>query len=283
MTGTLRTAALLAPAFLSAVAIAAAGGAGAAAAPRGRTDRADDSTLAADLARLRGETEQLAAALETEKEEARMALRGLLAQKTELELELRREEVRLAQLRERAAERRERAAADVAARDALRPAVAAAVGELAAVVRAGLPFHPTERAAQLEQLGAHLEDGLLTPHQAVARLWDRVEDELRLTRESGLYRQVVPVDCPPGRTCPEAEALVDVVRVGMVGLLFRAPDGRLGRADRTADGWGFPVFRDEADRARTAALFDAFGKQVRTGFFELPAATLPAAAFEEAP
>jgi hypothetical protein len=55
-------------------------------------------------------------------------------------------------------------------------------------------------------------------------------------------------------------------------LLFRTDDGRVGAARRTASGWTFEVAAAEADQQRIAALFDSLGKQIRQGYFELPAA-----------
>ena len=68
--------------------------------------RASESTegLAEELVRLRGEVEQLSAELEIKKEENRSRLRSLTQQRTDLELEIQRETLRLKQI-EQAKER----------------------------------------------------------------------------------------------------------------------------------------------------------------------------------
>src|SRR5690606_29294078 len=90
------------------------------------------------------------------------------------------------------------------------------------------------------------------------------EDEFRLTRENGLFSQTISL----GRE----RVLADVVRLGSMALYFRTQDGRVGLAQRAADGWRFVVEDDAADRARIDALFDALRKQIRQGWFELPLA-----------
>jgi len=57
-----------------------------------------------------------------------------------------------------------------------------------------------------------------------------------------------------------------------VALYFRTSDGRVGQALRGPQGWAFGPFEDGQAIARVQALFDALGKQIRQGWFELPLA-----------
>jgi hypothetical protein len=230
---------------------------------------ADAPALAAELARLRAEVETLSGSIQSELDDRRMRLRGLQAQRTELELELQRESMRLTQAQTRIEAQRAAVSEATAARDAVGPAVSAAILTIKQAVSAGLPYRTAEREAELASLTERLDDKLLTPAVVLARLWERVEDELRLARQSGLDRQVIAVD--------GVEALADVIHVGMVMLYFRLADGRAGRAVRDGLGWRYAVLSGELDAAQLATLFDAFGKRLRTGYFELPSA-LPALA-----
>ncbi|MEZ4266398.1 MAG: DUF3450 family protein [Myxococcota bacterium] len=225
---------------------------------------ADAPSLAAELARLRTEVETLSGSIQGELDDRRMRLRGLQAQRTELELELQRESMRLTQAQTRIDAQRAAVAEATAARDAVGPAVRAAILTIKQAVSTGLPYRTAERAAELTSLTERLDDKLLTPAAVLARLWERVEDELRLARQSGLDRQVIAVE--------GVEALADVIHVGMVMLYFRLADGRSGRAVREGLGWRYQVLSAEVDKAQLAALFDAFGKRLRTGYFELPTA-----------
>jgi hypothetical protein len=58
----------------------------------------------------------------------------------------------------------------------------------------------------------------------------------------------------------------------MVMLFFRTRDGRYGMLRGKKDGAGYePVLLEAKERWRPVArLFDAFKKQIRTGFFVMP-------------
>jgi hypothetical protein len=46
----------------------------------------------------------------------------------------------------------------------------------------------------------------------------------------------------------------------------------VGRAARDGEGWRYEPVTDEAARLQLVDLFDALSKQVRVGFFTIPAA-----------
>ncbi|MCA9513851.1 MAG: hypothetical protein KC635_02810, partial [Myxococcales bacterium] len=71
------------------------------------------------------------------------------------------------------------------------------------------------------------------------------------------------------------ERLVDVVKIGMVMIYFRADERTFGRAvpDAKAPGrWTWRAATDEREARQIAALFETFDKRLRTGFFTLPSA-----------
>ena len=57
-----------------------------------------------------------------------------------------------------------------------------------------MPFKQEARAAELARLARELEAGQVSGDQALNRLWSAIEDELRLTRENGLYQQRVELE-----------------------------------------------------------------------------------------
>lgn len=218
--------------------------------------------LAIDLARLRTEVETLSNELRDIKAAERSQLHSLDAQKTDLEVELRREQLRLAQLEEQ----RDKRKADIEALDArsrqLLPTARAAVAAVRDAVASGIPFHLQERLSAYDELDRQLDQGLLSPEQALTRLWSQVEDELRLARENGLYQQVIQLD--------GQEVLAEVARLGLTTMVARLPDDRCAALHRDGDGWRWTAVDDPKGRRGVQLLFDSLSRQLRVGYFELP-------------
>ena len=103
---------------------------------------------------------------------------------------------------------------------------------------------------------------LVTPEAGAARLWAFLEDELRLVRENGLDRQIVPVD--------GAEVLADVARLGMVGLYYRTDGGAVGLAEWDGAAWGWRRIESRDEQKAVEALFEKMKHGVRSGAFTLP-------------
>lgn len=239
--------------------------------PAGVAGAADSTdSRAAELARLRREVETLSHELQLDKEELRARLKATEAQKLEIEVQLRREELRLAQIEGEAASRVTELSAHTGEASDLGPALQASIRLIWAEVEAGLPFRSAERLAELDRLDNDLKQGVVTPEAASARLWAFVEDELRLSRENALDRQIVAL--------PEGEVLAEVARLGMVALYFRTDGGVVGAARRQAgqsgDGsggaWTWVVFTDRDQQKAVEHLFEKLRHGVRSGAFTLP-------------
>ena len=223
--------------------------------------------LAQRLATLRGEVEGLNEELEGHKTQGQQRLRSLSMQRADLELQLQKEELRLKQLRQARQKHLERVAASEQHHGQLKPALLKQLGQVRAHVERSLPFKHQERLQELTTIEEPLNQGMLTPHKATARLWQFIEDELRLTRESGLYRQTITLD--------DEEVLVDVARQGMVAMYFRTNDGVIGKVVRRDDAsaaWSYERLKQEQDVAQVNLLFESFKKGIRVGFFTLPQA-----------
>ncbi|HQX25035.1 MAG TPA: DUF3450 family protein [Pseudomonadota bacterium] len=220
--------------------------------------------LAQSLIKLRGEVESLNSELELVREEQRTALGALGQQRAELEAQLNRQELSTRELRERLARQAEEAGSAGVAGDTLKPVLSQALAQLRQYIQSGLPFKTEERLAALAEIETQIANGTLPPHRAANRVWAFYEDEFRITRETGLYKQTV--------TLGKDQVLADVVKVGSMMLYFKTQDGRMGYARREPAGWRFVVAAEAADQERIALLFDSLGKQIRQGYFELPAA-----------
>jgi hypothetical protein len=227
--------------------------------------QADDSAeLAQALIKLRGDVEALNNELELTREEQRTTLASLAQQRGELDAQLTRQQTATRELRDKLAKRAQDAAAAGVSGEALKPGLLATIASLRETVARGLPFKIDERLAALEEIRAQLDNGALPAHRAANRLWAYFEDEFRITRETGLYKQTVSLG--------QETVLADVAKVGSVLLYFKTQDGRMGYARRDQNAWRFAVTEDETERAQIAGLFDSLNKQIRQGYFELPMA-----------
>ncbi|MCA9543816.1 MAG: DUF3450 family protein [Myxococcales bacterium] len=224
----------------------------------------DVKGLAQALAEMRTEVERLNAEVEDAKRARTAKARALASQLAEAEAELRREQLRSRQLSETIARKQvtiQRAQADLAL---LTPVVGQAAAVLRAHIEQSLPFKREERLAAVADLEQKVAADLLTPQGALARLWSLAEDELRLTRDTGLFRQTVALE--------GSEVLADVVRLGMVALYYRTGEGGVGVVRRDGDGWRAVPLAGETEVQQVEDLFQAFKKQIRVGFFTLPSA-----------
>lgn len=224
--------------------------------------RAEDAAeMARKLAALRTEVESLAETYALEQEALRADLRAFEVRKAELEARVRQEERRLEELERTIERQRELLQSDDVAEEVLTPVVLEALDALDASISRSLPYRTAERLEAVDALRAQVQGGTMDPRRVVGRVWQLVEDELRLGRENVLDKQVITVD---GR-----EELAEIARLGRVAMYFRTGDGRVGRVVRDGDGWRYEVLAGEP-AAQVAELVETLKKQVRQGWFELP-------------
>lgn len=223
--------------------------------------------LAERLASMRADVEGLSERLAESKGDSRNEMQSLARQKSDLQLELDREEVRLSKLRAVLQEKKVRITESEDRGDDLAPVFDAALKSLRDYVGASMPFRRVERLGELDKLEEQQRSGVLTYGKALVRLWSFVEDELRMSRESGSFQQTISV--------AGEEKLAQVVRIGMVMLYFQTSDGKTGYSTQQNAAWSFVHARGGEQQKQIAHVFDSFKKQIRIGLFTLPNA-LPA-------
>ena len=224
-------------------------------------------TLAERLVLLRGQVDELQSELNISREEHKNRMVYLTAQLTELEASRDREALRVSQLQKSLDEMREEIAAGGVNSDALLPFAMDQITSLRTQISEGFPFKTSERLAELEELETQLSNGVLTAQRGINRLWAFIEDEIRISRENAIYSQSVIID---GRN-----VLVDVAKLGSAMMFFRTRDLEYGRAVYTPKGWRFELLESNTDQEQVARLFDSLRKQIRQGYFELPASLPP--------
>lgn len=228
----------------------------------GQSDQQALNNLAQELVVLRSEIESLNSELTDLTEQHRATMNSLAAQKGELEASKRREDLRVQELEEDLANNRARAEEAGVATEALIPVAQDAIATIKNHIQTGFPFKRGERMAAIENIEDQLNTEALSPARVVNRLWSFYEDELRLARENGLYSQTIELD--------GESVLADVAKLGVVAMYFTTRDGRMGYATHGDQGWRFVEAQGGGERQQIRALFDALGKQIRVGLFELP-------------
>ena len=227
----------------------------------------DVNDLAARLAELRGEVEQLAQSLNEKSADTKAMVHSLARQRADLELELQREETRVQKLSAAVAKHRAEMAAEQAKGERLVPLYNESFAKTKEYIEGSLPFRRSQRLSALNKLDEQYKAGLLSPPRALSRLWSFIEDEFRMTRENGLFQQTVTVN--------GEERLAEVVRLGMVMLFYKTDDGLVGKAVAQNGAWTFEAIDNPNAQRAVLDLFTSFKKQIRVGYFQLPNA-LPA-------
>jgi len=222
--------------------------------------------LAEELVALRGEVESLNSELNSIQEQHRAEMNSLAAQKGDLEATVRREQLRIRELEQDLEDNRARAREAGAAGEALLPVAMRVIERIEAHIEASFPFKRSERLEALAEIRSQTESGALDPPRAINRLWRFYEDELRLTRDNGLYSQIIPLGSD--------RVLADIAKIGAVALYFQTRDGRSGWVTRAGGDWQFTLAESSQDRQQINELFDSLKKQIRTGYFELPNGTI---------
>lgn len=219
------------------------------------------------LIELRSKVETLHDEIEAKQQDHRNRMSSLAQRRTRLESEIQGKELQLRQLRQSISEQREKNRIANESAAAITPTLEKVAGVLKKYVDGSLPFKLDERRKSVDELLKKVESGDMSAPQGLNRLWSLYEDEFRLTRENGLFRQEIVID---GK-----EQLSDVIRLGTMMLFFQTSDGRTGFAERQGDAWEYRVAAG-SDAEAITALFSAFEKQVRSGFFTIPNALVGA-------
>ena len=214
------------------------------------------------LSDLRGKIERLESEIQVEREVRSNEIQSLISQSEEIELLIQKEKIRLSALKKMISDKADKVNQDQTAISHLREPVLASISEVRNTVEKGLPFRIDERVTELNEISQSLSASTIDPFAAVSRLWQFVEDELKLSTETGQYRQVVETDT--GRV------LADVIRIGMLLMYYRTEDLRFGTTTLSNGKYIFEPVTDKGAIKGIQALFESLDKQVRQGQFNLP-------------
>ncbi len=219
--------------------------------------------MAKSLAKIRGEVETLQTQLDIEKEKHANQIMALSSQLADLSVEERRQKATIEKLENTLEKLSQISLQAEQSSEQLKPTLLNALARYKQYVLTGYPFRIEDRIKAIETLEDNITRQLVDPNRAVNQAWALIEDEIRLSKENGLYQQTIALD--------GERILADVAKIGTVFLFFQTRDNRAGMARPSENGgWKFETVSATSDTERIAKLFDALKKQIRQGYFELP-------------
>lgn len=219
--------------------------------------------LAQSLAKIRGEVEALQEQLDIEKEKHGSQIAALSSQLADLSVEERRQNITIEKLQHSIEKITENSQKAELSGKKLKPILLKTLAIYKRHVQKGFPFKVADRVKAITDLENNIANDLVDPNRAVNQLWSLFEDEIRLSKENGIYQQTITLD--------EEKILADIAKLGTVFLYFQTKDNRTGMAKKIpGSGWKFFTADSAKDNERIAKLFDSLKKQIRQGYFELP-------------
>ena len=226
------------------------------------TASANSENMAESLMKLRAEVEQLDGAITDEKDAYKASMKSLLRQKDDLESVIAREDLKIKQIDQELSKVRKEIKEAGRNSEGLKPLLIDALDTLAANINASIPFKTNERLEDVNTLKEQLVNDLVTPQKALALAWNAYGDALRMTKENGIFKQTIRLD--------GQDRLAEVARVGTMMMYFRTPDETVGYVSRDDNGWFYREAVSKTEQEQILNLFDAFKKQIRSGYFTLP-------------
>lgn len=216
------------------------------------------------LIQLRGEVEELNNEIRFLKEEHKQEMNFLWTQQNQVKTELSQNQKLVERLEKELQETKEENQAKGRSSEELMPEFKSAVEKVNAYLEGSLPFKKAERKASLAEIETQVSKELISVQRGFNKLWAFVEDEIRLTKESGLYQSSILVEGD------DRKQLVDIARIGMMTVYFKTKEDQYGKLAHSANGWSYQLLKKDSDIEQVGYLFDSLKKQIRTGLFTLP-------------
>lgn len=227
---------------------------------------ANSEDLAISLMKLRADVEKLDSAITEEKDSYKSSIKSLLRQKDELTSIISREDLKIKQINQELDKVKKEIKEASRNSDGLRPIIVDAIDLLVENIKNSLPFKTTQRVKDVTKIKEQLESGLITPQKALIFTWNAYTDSLRMTKENGIFKQTVLLN--------GQERLVEIARVGTMMMFFKTPDNKTGYVTKDASGYLYKSVDTKHESEQILSLFDAFKKQIRTGYFTIPHAII---------
>ncbi|WP_080521698.1 DUF3450 family protein [Methyloprofundus sedimenti] len=229
----------------------------------GNANAEEHENLAKSLSKVRGEVEELQMQFDLAKENHHNQMSSLASQMTDLGVEERRQNISIEKLQQSLEKFQQESQKAAVSNDGLKPVLIELITRYRVYVRNGFPFKVEDRLSDVNKLESQLNNNLIDAKKVVNRMWAFIEDEIRLSKENGIYQQTIELD--------NEKVLADIAKLGTALMYFQTGDKRVGMASRKSDGnWQYLETTNNQEIEQIAMLFDSLKKQIRQGYFELP-------------
>ncbi|MBU1657870.1 DUF3450 domain-containing protein [bacterium] len=223
---------------------------------------ANSENMAESLMKLRADVEQLDSSISDEKDTYKASMKSFLRQKDDLESVIAREDLKIKQIQQELSKVHKEIKEAGKNSEGLKPLLLSALDLLEENIQTSLPFKTAERLNDIAKIKEQIQNDLITPQKALALTWNTYSDAIRMTKENGLFKQTITLD---GK-----ERLAEVARIGTMMMYFKTPDESVGYVSKDSQGWFYKEALSKEEKSQILNLFDAFKKQIRTGYFTLP-------------
>lgn len=212
--------------------------------------------------KLRSEVESLYSKIDENKENYKSQMKSLASQSSDYKAQLNRQitSKKLAQLELSKVKSNIATATDKNVE--LTPLLENGMLLLKESIMSGIPFKVEERMASVDKIKQELDEGLITQEKALSLLWAGFDDNLRMTKEIGIFKQEIVLD--------NKKVLSEIGKIGTVMMFFATSDNRLGYVVKEGNGYNYKIAKDDKEKEQITALFNALKLQIRTGYFQLP-------------
>lgn len=214
------------------------------------------------IMKLRSEVESLYTKIDENKENYKSQMKSLSSQSSDYKAQLNRQitSKKLAQLE--LSKVQSNVAMAAGKNVELAPLLENGMTLLKESIRKGIPFKVEERIAEVDKIKQQLNEGVITQEKALSLLWAGFDDNLRLTKEIGIFKQEIVLD--------NKKVLCEIGKIGTVMMFFATADNRTGYVVKEGNGYHYKIAQDDKEKEQIAALMNALKLQIRTGYFQLP-------------
>lgn len=227
---------------------------------------ANSDNMAESLMKLRAEVEQLDTKINDEKDAYKASMKSLSIQKSELEAMVSREDLKIKQINKELSDIQAKITAASKNSEGLKPVVLEAIDNLTAMMKTSIPFKTGDRVESVEKIKQQLEASLITPQKALSQVYNAYNDEIRMTKENGIFKQTISLG--------GEEKLAEIARIGTAMMFFKTPNDTVGYVVKKGNTWSYQEELNKEKQDEILNIFDAFKKQIRTGYFTLPNALI---------